>query len=47
MEVNHSNWCNTIVYNGDRKNHSDIKDNNDNIIDKENFRNKLLFIFFR
>ena len=27
-----------IVYNGDRKNHSDINYNNDNIIDKEKFR---------
>ena len=45
MEINHSNWCNTIVYNGDRKNLSDINYNNDKIIDKENFRNKLTNYF--
>ena len=52
-EINHSNQCNTylknenlknilrFVYNGDRKNQSEIDDNNDKIIDKKKFRIKL------
>ena len=30
-----------FIYNGDRKNQSEIDDNNDKIIDKEKFRIKL------